>query len=397
MALTAAAVKQAQPKDKKYILKDDHGLYLEVSPSGGKWWRVRYWFQSRENRLSLGTYPVITLAEAREKCLEIKRQIAAGIDPSQERKEKKQAKQVEESSSFKAVAETWLSKKTGQWTENHATTVRQRLEANVYPYLGDTQIKAITAPMMLDVLRRIEARGALEVARRVRGICSLIFRFAIACGLDDQDPAAPLVGALLPPPKKHYASIINPTRVAQLLIDIDNYSGSHIVRCAMKLTPLVFVRPGELRKAEWSEFDLEAAEWRIPDKRMKMRIPHIVPLSRQALAILNEVKLSTGKGKYVFPAMTSSQRPMSENTVNTALRRMGYPKEEMTAHGFRSMASTLLNEQGWKGDAIERQLGHNEKNKVRAAYNYAEYFPERREMMQAWADYLDDLRQSSVK
>lgn len=395
MALTAMAVKQAKPKEKRYNLKDEHGLYLEVAPSGGRWWRLRYWLDGRENRLSLGTYPVVSLAEAREKCLEVKKQIAAGIDPSQKRKDKKQAEKVEESSTFKAVAETWLSKKAGQWSAGHAETVRQRLEANIYPALGDLSVKSITAPQMLEVLRLIEQRGALEVARRVRGICSQIFRFAIACGLGDQDPAAPLVGVLKPPPKKHYASIVDPRQVGQLLCDIDVYQGSQVVYCAFKLSPLVFVRPGELRQAEWCEIDLEAAEWRIPKEKMKMRRPHIVPLSRQALDIFQTMKPLTGHGQYVFPAMTTSKRPMSDNAINMALRRIGYDKEQMTAHGFRSMASTLLNELGYNPDAIERQLAHGEKNHVRAAYNYAEYLPERRKMMQAWSDYLDDLRESA--
>jgi len=395
MALTAMAVKQAKPKEKRYNLKDEHGLYLEVSPSGGRWWRLRYWLDGRENRLSLGTYPVVSLAEAREKCLEVKKQIAAGIDPSQSRKDKKQAQKVDEASSFKTVAEAWLAKKSGQWTEGHAETVRQRLEANIFPALGDLSVKSITAPQMLEVLRLIEQRGALEVARRVRGICSQIFRFAIACGLGDQDPAAPLIGALQPPPKKHYPSITDPKQVGQLLLSIDSYQGSQIVYCAFKLSPLLFVRPGELRQAEWSEFDFEAAEWRIPKEKMKMRNPHIVPLSRQALEIFESLKPLTGSGRYVFPAMTTSLRPMSENTINMALRRIGYTKEEMTAHGFRSMASTLLNEQGWNRDAIERQLAHNERNNVRAAYNYAEYLPERRKMMQVWADYLQSLKEAA--
>lgn len=392
MSLTALTVKQAKPKDKRYILKDDNGLYLEVSPTGGRWWRLRYWLNGKENRISLGTYPIVSLAEAREKCLEAKRMIASGEDPSQNRKQEKITKQVEESSTFKAVALAWLNTKKDAWSPGHADTVIQRLEQNIFPQLGDTDIKTITAPQMLEVLRQIEKRGALEVARRARGICSQVFRFAIACGLGEQDPAAPLTGALKPPPKKHYASIVDPGQVGQLLRDIDKYQGSQIVYCAFRLSPLLFVRPGELRQAEWSEFDLEAAEWRIPKEKMKMRKPHIVPLSRQALELFKVLKPLTGHGKYVFPAMTTSTRPMSENTINMALRRIGYDKEQMTAHGFRSMASTLLNELGYHPDAIERQLAHSEKNNVRAAYNYAEYLPDRRKMMQEWADYLDDLK-----
>jgi len=396
MALSAMAVKQAKPKEKTYILKDDHGLYLEVSPSGGRWWRLRYWLQGKENRISLGTYPVVGLAEAREKCLEAKRLIAVGQDPSQSRKQEKIAKQVEESSTFRSVARDWLSRQKSSWSPGHAETVIQRLENNIFPHLGDVPVRSITAPRMLEVLRYIESRGALEVARRVRGICSQVFRYAIACGLSEQDPAAPLVGALKPPPKKHYASITDPKEVGRLLRAIDKYQGSQIVYCAFKLSPLLFVRPGELRQAEWKEFDLEAAEWRIPKEKMKMRNPHIVPLSRQALKIIESLRTLTGHGQYLFPAMTTSKRPMSDNTINMALRRIGYSKEEMTAHGFRSMASTLLNEHGWNPDAIERQLAHSERNNVRAAYNYAEYLPERRKMMQAWADYIEKLKEEAA-
>ncbi len=396
MALTATQINQAKPRESRYNLKDENGLYLEVSPTGKKLWRVRYWLDGKENRIGIGPYPHVGLAEARKRCLEIKGQIADKIDPVQKRREEKTEQQVVESSVFSKVAMSWLATKKDSWSPGHAETVLQRLEANIFPLLGDTPIKTITAPQMLEVLRQIEKRGALEVARRVRGICSQIFRYGIACGLADQDPAAPLVGALKSPPKQHYASIIDPKQVGQLLRDIDKYQGSQVVYCAFRLSPLLFVRPGELRQAEWSEIDLEAAEWRIPKEKMKMRKPHIVPLSRQALEIFQALKPLTGHGQYVFPAMTTSKRPMSDNTINMALRRIGYDKEQMTAHGFRSMASTLLNEQGYHPDAIERQLAHSEKNHVRAAYNYAEYLPERRKMMQDWADYLDSLRQEAV-
>ncbi len=395
MPLTATQINQAKPRESRYNLKDENGLYLEVSPTGKKLWRVRYWLDGKENRIGIGPYPHVGLAEARKRCLEIKGQIADKVDPVKKRREEKTEQQVIESSIFSKVALSWLATKKDSWSPGHAETVIQRLEFNIFPLLGDVPIKTITAPQMLDVLRQIEKRGALEVARRVRGICSQIFRYAIACGLADQDPAAPLVGALQPPPKKHYASITDPQRVGQLLRDIDSYQGSQVVYCAFKLSPLLFVRPGELRQAEWSEIDLEAAEWRIPKEKMKMRKPHIVPLSRQALEIFKALEPLTGHGKYVFPAMTTSLRPMSDNTINMALRRIGYSNEDMTAHGFRSMASTLLNEKGYHPDAIERQLAHSEKNHVRAAYNYAEYLPERRKMMQAWADYLDGLKMAA--
>ncbi len=395
MALTAAMINQSKPTEKRYSLKDENGLYLEVSPTGKKLWRIRYWYHGKENRIGLGPYPKVTLAEARKKCAELKDLIADDIDPVTNKREEKRERQVTESSTFKKVAQSWVAKERLNWSAGHTETVIQRLEANIYPFLADTPIKTITAPQMLEILRRIEKRGALEVGRRVRGICSQIFRYAIACGLADQDPAAPLVGALARPPKKHYASITDPQKIGQLLRDIDSYPGSIIVLHAFQLTPLVFVRPGELRQAEWSEFNLKEAEWRIPADRLKVKTnnnPHIVPLSRQALELLNSLYPLTGHGKYVFPAMTTSKRCMSENTINMALRRIGYSKEEMTAHGFRSMASTLLNEMGWNRDAIERQLAHYERDGVRAAYNYAEYLPERREMMQSWADYLYTLK-----
>ncbi len=393
MPLTSTQINQAKPRESRYNLKDENGLYLEISPTGKKLWRVRYWLNGKENRIGLGPYPHISLAEARKRCLDIKGQIADNIDPVKKRREEKNEQQAVESSTFIKVAQAWLNRQKATWSPGHTETVIQRLENNIFPQLGDVSIKSITAPQMLEVLRQIERRGALEVARRVRGICSQIFRYAIACGLADQDPAAPLVGALKPPPKNHYASITDPREVGRLLRAIDSYQGSQVVYCAFKLSPLLFVRPGELRQAEWNEFDLPAAEWRIPKEKMKMRNPHIVPLSRQALEIIESLKPLTGHGQYLFPAMTTNKRPMSDNTINMALRRIGYSKEEMTAHGFRSMASTLLNEQGWNPDAIERQLAHNERNNVRAAYNYAEYLPERRKMMQAWADYLDGLRE----
>jgi len=392
MPLTATQINQAKPRDLRYNLKDENGLYLEISPAGSKLWRVRYWFKGKENRIGLGPYPHIGLAEARKRCLEIKGQLVDNIDPVKKRREEKFERQEAESSTFSKVAQAWLSKHKSAWSPGHAETVTQRLESNIFPYLGDVPIRSITAPQLLEVLRHIERRGALEVARRVRGICSQIFRYAIVCGLSEQDPAAPLVGALQSPAKNHYASITDPKEVGRLLRAIDKYHGSQIVFCAFKLSPLFFVRPGELRQAEWKEFDLEANEWRIPKEKMKMRNPHIVPLSRQAREIIKSLQPLTGHGQYLFPAMTTSKRPMSDNTINMALRRIGYSKEEMTAHGFRSMASTLLNEQGWNPDAIERQLAHNERNNVRAAYNFAEYLPERRKMMQAWADYLDGLR-----
>jgi integrase len=262
----------------------------------------------------------------------------------------------------------------------------------VFPWVGSKPIKEVTVPELLSVLRRIEARGFIETAHRTLQHCGCVFRYAIATGRAERDPTRDLAGALAPAVKGHYASISDPMAVGQLLRAIDEYPGEFITACALRLSPLLFVRPGELRKAEWSEIEFAKAEWRVPAARMKMRAIHIVPLSRQAISIFEELKPLTGKRVLVFPGAANHTRPMSENTINLALRRLGYSNEEMTAHGFRSMASTLLNEQGWNPDAIERQLAHVERNAVRAAYNYAQFLPERRKMMQGWADYLDSLK-----
>lgn len=390
MALTVLEVKNAKPREKTYLLKDGRGLFLEINPKGGKWWRFRYSFEGKENRLSLGTYPDISLIEARDRRDDARKLLASGINPSDQRRQEKV--ESSEELTFEFVAKEWAKKFSDSWTEGHAELTLRRLELNIFPYIGSLNINAITAPVLLECLRRIEARGALEVCRRVRGICSMIFRYAIACGKAERDPAADLLGALAQPKKQHRATITDPGKVGQLMRDIDNCKASLVVYCALRLAPLTFVRPGELRNAEWSEFNLEDAEWRIPAARMKMREQHIVPLSRQSLSILEELRPLTGSGKFLFPSLRTQARVMSDNTINVALRRIGYEKDEICGHGFRAMASTLLNELGWNSDAIERQLAHGERNKVRAAYNHAQLLPERRKMMQAWADYLDELK-----
>ena len=395
MPLTNIKIKNAKPgmkpdgtkTTKPYRMSDERGLYLEVSPSGGKYWRFKYRINGREKRLSLGVYPDVNLKLARERRDNSRKQVAEGIDPSDVRKTEKIALAGLES--FEFVAREWHGKHKRNWSDSHAVRTLARLENDVFPWLGRDNITDITPAKLLQVLRRVEYRGALETAHRIHQICGQIFRYAVATGRAERDSAADLKGALPPTKSKHHASITDPSKVGELMRAIRGYSGSIVTACALKFAPLVFVRPGELRNAEWSEFDLNKAEWRIPAEKMKMRVLHIVPLSEQALTILEELKPLTGSGKYLFPSTRSVSRPMSENTINGALRRMGYTKEEMTGHGFRSMASTLLNEQGWSSDAIERQLAHSERDGVRAAYNYAEYLPERKKMMQAWADYLD--------
>jgi integrase len=391
MPLTDVAVKNAKPDTKPYRLKDERGLFLEVRPEGGKWWRFRFSMNSRERLMSLGTYPDVTLKMARERRDEARRMIAQGIDPGEVRKaEKCEAVACEET--FERIAREWWAKFQPTWTEEHAGQILRRLELNVFPWLGSRPIKEVTAPEVLALARRIETRGALEMAHRTIQGCGQVFRYGIATGRCERNPAADLRGALPPVKEKHHPSITDPKAIPPLLRAMDSYQGSPITACALRLAPLVFVRPGELRHAEWAEIDLEAKEWRIPGHKMKMREQHIVPLAKQAVAIIEELRPLTGHGKYLFPSMRTLERPMSENTVNGALRRLGYTKDELTGHGFRSMASTLLNEQGWNRDAIERQLAHAERDNIRAAYNYAEHLPERRKMMQAWADYLDALR-----
>jgi integrase len=390
MPLTDSAIRNAKPKDKPYKLADGAGLYLLVTPKGGKWWRLDYRFNGKRKTLSMGVYPDVSLKSARDRRTEAKTQLADGIDPGEIRKATKASQS--DTSGFEAVAREWWGKREPTWSKTHSSRTILRLEKDVFPWIGTRPIGEIEAPELLTVLRRIENRGALETAHRIHQICGQIFRYAVATGRAQRDPSTALKGALPPNRQKHHASITDPKKIGELLRAVEGYEGTLITRCALQLAPLTFVRPGELRHAEWVEIDLEKAEWRIPGEKMKMRTVHIVPLSIQALKVLNEVKPLTGRGKYVFPGIRSNQRPMSENTVNAALRRLGYTKEEMTGHGFRSMASTILNEQGWHRDAIERQLAHAERNSVRAAYNYAEHLPERIKMMQWWADYLDKLK-----
>jgi integrase len=368
---------------------------VEVSPAGGKWWRWKYRFGGKEKRLSMGVYPDVSLKSAREKRDAVRRQLAAGIDPGFSRKAQRGAQSGADT--FEAIAREWHAKFSPRWVASHRGDVLRRLERDIFPWLGTRPIEEMTAPELLTVLRRVESRGALETAHRLRQSCGQVFRYAVATGRAERDPTGDLRGALPLPKERHHASIVEPSRVGELLRAIDGYEGFFVTKSALRLAPLVFVRPGELRRAEWREIDLDEAEWRIPAERMKMREQHIVPLSRQAVAILQELVPLTGRGApgtpgYVFPSARSRARPMSENAVLAGLRRMGYTKEEMTGHGFRSMASTLLHELGWDHQVIERQLAHAERNAVSAAYNYAEHLPERRRMMQEWADYLDRLK-----
>ncbi len=386
--LTESVVRDAEPREKTYKLSDAGGLFVMVNPDGSRWWRLRYKYGEKERGISLGTYPLVSLKLARQRRDEAKRLLQDGLDPSHQRR----VQRVSQTVTFELVAQEWLelqSRKLGPITIYKARWI---LEKYVYPQLGSRPISHIKAPDLLAVLRKIEARGINETAHRAKQRVGQILRYAIATGRAERDCSVDLRGALAPIVTKNHAAITEPARIAELMVAIDGYVGQPVTHAALKLSPLVFVRPGELRHAEWREIDFGNAEWRIPAQKMKMRTPHIVPLATQAVAILREVQPLTGSGRYVFPSLLSRQRPMSENTINTALRRLGYSRDEMTAHGFRAMASTSLNEQGWNPDLIELQLAHAERNKVRAAYNRASRLSERRNMMQAWANYLDNLR-----
>jgi integrase len=385
--LSDTRIRNAKPKDKSYKLFDERGLYLIIDTTGRRHWRLRYYFRGKEKLISLGPYPYVSLKRAREKREEARTLIVEGIDPAAKRKAEKFA---EQGVTFEAVADEWLTLQTKNLKPDTLSMLRARVRMYLNPYIGSQPIGQITAPELLAALRRTEARGKNETAHRSRAIAGRIFRYAIATGRAERDIAADLKDALAPVKSNGFAAITDPVRAGMRAIQ--GYVGHPVTALALRLAPLVFVRPGELRGAEWAEFDLVNAEWRIPGARMKMGEQHIVPLSKQALEIMNELKPLTGNSKYVFPSLLSRHRPMSENTINAALRRLGYSSEEHTGHGFRSMASTLLNEQGFAPDIIELQLAHTERNKVRAAYNRAQRLGERRKMMQAWADYLDELR-----
>lgn len=391
MAVTNIAIKNAKPKDKTYKLAAEKGLYLEITPKGNKWWRFKYRFLGKEKRISLGVYPEVSLKEAELKRDEARKLLASGIDPSVSRQLQKNIQYENSANSFELVAREWVTKKASTWSDSHAKNVLGRFEHDIFPWLGKRPVREISAPELLTVIKRIETRGKVETAYRALQNCGQVFRYAIATQRAERDISSDLKGALIPVKVKHHPSITKPSEIGQLLRAIEGFTGSFVTLSALKLAPLVFVRPGELRHAEWSEIDLEKAEWRIPPEKMKMRITHIVPLSKQAIKILKDLLPLTGHANYVFHGERLHSRPMSENTINAALRRLGYPQEVMTGHGFRSMASTLLNEQGWNPDAIERQLAHGERNKIRGAYNFAEYLSERVRMMQHWADYLDQL------
>jgi len=392
MPLNEMKIRNAKPKEKFYKLTDSDGLYLHVTEKGGKLWRFKYRFGGKYKLLALGVYPEISLLDARQKRDEARRQLANNVDPSAIRKAQKQAK-TEETETVEVIAREWHEKFKSKWTEGHALKILRSLELDVFPWIGTRPIKDIKAPELLTVLRRIESRGVLEGAHRARGLCSMIFRYAVSTGRAERNPAQDLIGSLAPAKEKHLAAITEPKKVCELLRAIDGYSGSYVVKLALQLSPLVFVRPGELRHMEWTEVDFDEALWSIPAEKMKMREPHLVPLSKQALKILEEVKKLTGASKYAFPSGRTFDRPMSNNAVLAAVRRMGYTKEEMTPHGFRAMARTIIDEVlQVRPDFIEAQLAHRVSDPLGRSYNRTQHLNERRKMMQLWANYLDGLK-----
>lgn len=400
--LTDTALRHCKATGSAQKLSDGQGLYLYVSPSGGKAWRVDYTgFDGKRKTFTIGKYPEISLASARKRNLEIREQFAQGIDPGAHKKAAKAALRAVSENTFEIVALEWFNeRKRGKgntktarpWSDSHATRIFARLTNDVFPHIAQLDVNIITGAEIRSLLARIEARGALETAHRVLDICTQIFTHAIATGRTKYNPTIGLRTKLEPVRVKHFATITDPKEIGFLLQNISAYKGNLIVRIALQIAPYVFVRPSELRCAQWNEFSIELKEWHIPAERMKMKRKHIVPLSTQVITLLEELYAFTGYTEFLFPSMKTTTRPISDMTLLSGLRRMGYDGSEMTIHGFRSMASTLLNEQGYNRDWIERQLAHSESNSVRAAYNYAQHLAERKVMMQQWADYLDKLK-----
>lgn len=397
MPLNDSAVRQAKPTDKARKLADERGLYLLIQPTGGKLWRFDYRFGGKRKTLALGRYPDVSLAEARKARDRARELIAAGDDPGLVRRQLKTASAESGASAFELVGREWHKRKSTQWTESTRVKTLAVLEKDLFPWLGTRPLSEIGAAELLQTLRRIEARGAVDSAHRAKQIAGQVFRYGIATGLADRNPAADLQGALTPVSKKHFPAITELGEVGPLLKAIAGYKGSLIVRSALSLAPLLFVRPGELRHAEWAEIDLEQGEWRIPASKMKKRRDFIVPLARQAVAILRDLQPLTGHGRYVFQGVRDHNRPMSENTVNNALRRMGYDtRTEITGHGFRAMARTILHETlNVDVAVIEHQLAHQVPDVLGSAYNRTKFLPQRKTMMQRWADYLDQLRKGA--
>lgn len=397
MAISDVTFRKLKPAEKPYKVSDEKGLHLLVTPSGGKLWRMKYRFEGKEKLLSLGSYDDVPLIRARDKRDEARRLLADGIDPSAHRKAHKAMRTEITGNTFEGIAREWYSKQLSTWAPAQAVKVNGIMEKNVYPWLGSRPITEIKAPDLLAVLRRMEERGVIDTAKRALQCIGQVFRYAIVTGRADKDPTPALKGALTTVKTRHHSAITDPQKVGGLMRSIDGYNGTLVVKCALKLAALLFVRPGELRNAEWAEIDFDSEQWSIPAERMKMGEAHLVPLSRQALDVLKELHPLTGRGRLVFPGERSRERPMSENSVNAALRYMGYSQEQMTGHGFRAMARTILDEVlSVRPDFIEHQLAHAVKDPNGRAYNRTAFLDDRRKMMQDWADYLDKLRLAGI-
>ena len=392
--LTSISVKNAKPLEKKYRLYDAGGLYLEVAPSGGKYWRFKYRFAGKEKRLALGTFPDLSLADARELLAQARRTLALGNDPIDVKRDTKRQAVLKAQNTFQSIADEWCESRKHKWVTSYSEAMVERLKRHVFPKIGHRPIKDITAPEFLAVVRVVEKQGSLDLAQRLMQASAQIFRYAVATGRAERNPLVDLKGALKPPVRKHQA-YLKESELPEYLAKLEAYDGSIQTKLALKFLLLTFVRTTELRAASWEEIDFDKAEWRIPAERMKMREQHIVPLSKQAVAVLKELKSLTGQWSYVFANQHKPSGFMSENTMLYALYRMGY-HSKATGHGFRATASTILNEHGYEPSVIERQLAHAERNEVRAAYNHAQYLPERRKMMQWWADHLDEAATKSV-
>lgn len=396
MALTDVAIRNAKPKAKPYKLGDAGGLFLLVTPAGGKLWRLKFRIAGKEKLLSLGGWPEVSLATARRERDKAKEALAAGSDPARDKQQAKHRAKVAAANTFGEIAQEYIDKRRREGMSESTAVKSEYYIGRMGPVVARMPIAEIAAPDLLAVLRRIEAKGNFETARRVLQLTGRVFRYAIATARLTSDPSRDLRGAITAPQPKHYGAVTDAVRAGKLLRAIDGYEGYGLTKLALQLAPHVFVRPGEMRHAEWSEIDLDAALWTIPAEKMKMRRPHLVPLSRQSVEVLRQIHEISGPDGYVFPSIRTRTRPMSENTVNAGLRRLGFTGDEMTAHGFRAMASTLLNESGkWHPDAIERALAHGDEDRVRAAYHRGAHWKERVEMAQWWSDYLDQLRKGA--
>lgn len=389
MKLSEVKCKSIKPEQKTKRYFDGGGLYLEVTPKGSRYWRLKYRFNTKEKRLALGIYPTISLKTARERLFEAKQQLANNIDPSAERQRIKQEHLDKTANLFENIAQEWHSSNKASWTKRHGNYILRRLEADIFPPLSNRPINEITSQDLLQVLRKVEARGAIDIAKRLRQTCGQIFRYAIATGRAERDISHDLKDALKARKKTNY-SRLDAKELPEFMHRLESYDGELQTKIATKLLIYTFVRTGEVRGAKWSEFDFDKKEWRIPAERMKMRESHIVPLSSQVIQLLRELETFNGTYEHLFPNRNKPTTYISENTILYAIYRLGY-HSRTTAHGFRATASTILNEHGFMPDVIERQLAHAERNKVRATYNHAQYLPERRKMMQWWADYLNNL------